>query len=232
MDILLERILSLIPRKPNGDYVHGAKKDFAQKIGLKSGNVVSDWIAGRNRSYEDYDYKIASVFNVALEWLHGETDDPTPPPTVGRNYFITPEIADDTVQMPVIGGVAAGYERIAYEDWTGDSIEIPRSYLRGHEPQEYFVLRVKGNSMYPDYQEGDHVLVFRQDTMDRSGQVGVVIYGDECGTLKRVEYVQGEDWMTLRPINPNFPPVTIRGEELEHCKVLGIAKMVIRELDQ
>jgi repressor LexA len=102
--------------------------------------------------------------------------------------------------------------------------------LHGRHPQDYFMLRVKGDSMYPLFNDGDHVLVLRQSTMDRSGQVGVVIYGDEAGTLKRVEYVDGEDWMTLRPINPQFPPITIRGEDLEHCRVLGVTKMVIREI--
>ena len=148
-----------------------------------------------------------------------------------RGDFSAPTPTDDTVSFPVIGGVAAGYDHIAYEDWTGDTIDIPRSYLRGRPPQDYFVLKVKGDSMYPDYHDGDHVVVLRQETMDRSGQVGVVIYGDENATLKRIEYVNGEDWMTLRPINPQFPPVTIRDEHLEHCKVLGVAKYVIRTLD-
>lgn len=151
---------------------------------------------------------------------------------VNEKSLNEPVISEDTVSFPVLGGVAAGYERIAYEDWTGESIEIPRSYLHGREPQEYFVLRVSGDSMYPDFRDGDHVLVLRQSTMDRSGQVGVVIYGDECGSLKRVEYVMGEDWMTLRPINPMYAPVTIRDEDLEHCRVLGVAKMLIREIEQ
>lgn len=142
-----------------------------------------------------------------------------------------PTISDDNVSFPVIGEVAAGYDHIAYDGWTGDSVEIPRSYLHGRAPTDYFVLRVSGGSMYPDYQDGDHVLVLRQSTMDRSGQVGVVIYDGELGTLKRVEYTPGEDWMTLRPINPQYPPVTIRGESLEHCKVLGVAKLVVRELE-
>jgi SOS-response transcriptional repressor LexA len=86
--------------------------------------------------------------------------------------------------------------------------------------------------MYPDYQDGDHVVVLSQSTMDRSGQVGVVRYNDETATLKRIEYVMGEDWMTLRPINPQFPPVTIRDAELEECTVFGVAKYVIRELNQ
>lgn len=74
MDILLERILSLIPRKENGDYVHGAIKQFAESIGVKNGNLVSDWIAGRSVSYRRYVYVISAKYNVSVEWLCGETD--------------------------------------------------------------------------------------------------------------------------------------------------------------
>lgn len=162
---------------------------------------------------------VAQFFGVSVSELIGDSES-----------FPAPTVAEDAVAFPIIGGVAAGYDHIAYEDWTGDSIEIPRSYLHGREPKDYFVLRVVGDSMYPDYQSGDHVLVLRQSTMDRSGQIGVVIYASENATLKRVEYAPGEDWMTLRPINPQYPPITIRGEDLERCTVLGVAKMVIREV--
>lgn len=78
MDKTLERVLSLIPCKPDGKFVHGAVKTFALELGLKSGNIVSDWIAGRSKSYEGYLYQISALHNVSVEWLRGETDDPTP----------------------------------------------------------------------------------------------------------------------------------------------------------
>lgn len=74
MDIVLARILSLIPKNENGKFVHGAKIDFAKTIGLKSGNVISDWITGRSNSYTSYIYQIADKYNVSVEWLKGETD--------------------------------------------------------------------------------------------------------------------------------------------------------------
>lgn len=74
LDIMLERILSLIPKKDDGKFVHGALKSFANSIGLKSGNLVSDWMAGRSSSYESYVYEIAEKYNVSVEWLRGETD--------------------------------------------------------------------------------------------------------------------------------------------------------------
>ena len=74
MDITLERILSLLPRKPDGKFVHGVKKEFAESIGLRGGNLVSDWKAGRSDSYRKYLYEISAKYNVSVEWLKGESD--------------------------------------------------------------------------------------------------------------------------------------------------------------
>lgn len=74
MDITLERILSLIPRKDDGKFVHGAQKEFAESIGLKSGNLIADWIKGRSKSYENYIYEISDKYNVSVDWLKGNTD--------------------------------------------------------------------------------------------------------------------------------------------------------------
>jgi transcriptional regulator with XRE-family HTH domain len=78
MEITLERVLSLIPRKPDGKYVHGAKKAFAESLGLPH-NSVSEWISGKNKAYTNYLYEIAAKYNVSVEWLKGETDEKTPP---------------------------------------------------------------------------------------------------------------------------------------------------------
>ena len=142
-----------------------------------------------------------------------------------------PRIADSFVSFPVMGEVAAGYDHYAVQDWTEGNIDIPASWLHGRAKEDYFVLRVCGQSMFPTYQDGDIVLVLKQATMDHSGQIGVVIYDDDKATLKRVEYVMGEDWMKLSPVNPQFPPIMVTDERLEHCRVLGIPKMVIRKVN-
>ena len=142
-----------------------------------------------------------------------------------------PSVTENFVTFPVIAETAAGYARFAeYEDYSAGEIDIPASWLKGRPMSDYFVIRVHGDSMFPAYQDGDLVLVLRQSTMNYSGQIGVVMYDDDKGTLKKVEYVMGEDWMRLVPINPAYPPVMVTDERLEHCRVLGIAKMVIREI--
>lgn len=129
---------------------------------------------------------------------------------------------------PVIGEVAAGFGSEAIEEETGDYEQIPVEWLRGHNPDNFFVLRVKGDSMYPDFREGDHVLVHRQRSVD-SGSIAVVIYDeDNIATLKRVKYAPGEPWMELIPINPMVPPKRIEDRELEPCMVLGEVRRLIR----
>ena len=79
MDITLERILSLIPRKESGDFKHGANTHSAESIGLKSGNLISDWLSGNSQSYKNYVYEISAKYGVSVEWLRGETDEKEKP---------------------------------------------------------------------------------------------------------------------------------------------------------
>lgn len=78
MDITLERVLSLIPRKPDGSYVHGAKAQFADTLGMAR-NLVTMWESGQSQSYRTKLHEIAAKYNVSVEWLKGETDEKTPP---------------------------------------------------------------------------------------------------------------------------------------------------------
>lgn len=74
MDITLERILSLIPKKPDGNYVHGAKAKFADSLGMAR-NLVTMWESGQSQSYRSKLHEISAKYNVSVEWLKGETDE-------------------------------------------------------------------------------------------------------------------------------------------------------------
>ena len=166
---------------------------------------------------------ISKAVGVPAEYVLGWED---------PDRYLSPTITDDVVTFPVIGEIAAGYDEIAVEDWSGETVEVPKSYLRGRDRSEFFVLSVHGDSMYPLYQDGDKVLILRQSTLNRSGDVGAIVYDGECATLKKIEYVQGEDWLKLIPINPNYPPREITGSDLEQCRVLGVPTLLVREINQ
>ena len=130
---------------------------------------------------------------------------------------------------PIIGEVAAGYGSEAIEEETGDYEYIPFEWLRGHNPDNFFVLRVKGDSMYPDFQEGDCVLVHRQSSVD-SGAVAVMLYDGEIATLKKVRYKKNEDWVELIPRNPEYQTKRIENWDLNECRVLGDVRRLIRTI--
>jgi len=55
----------------------------------------------------------------------------------------------DLVQLPVVASVAAGYDGLAVESFTGETMVIPAYLLRGYDEKECRIFRVKGDSMYP-----------------------------------------------------------------------------------
>ena len=145
------------------------------------------------------------------------------------NKYLSPTITDDVVTFPVLGCIAAGYEEIAVEDWNGAVVEVPAAYLKGRDKKDFFVLEVRGSSMYPLYQEKDIVLILKQNYIDHNGDVGAVIYDGECATLKRIDV--SDDMVRLSPINPEYQPKELRGADLDMYHILGVPRMLIREIN-
>ena len=108
MDITLERILSLIPKKPDGKYVHGAKKEFADNLGLPH-NIVAEWIRGKNKGYHNYIYEISVKYNVSVEWLKGETDEKKP---VQQNEHDLKIILDGMSREQLLDIIARATEKL------------------------------------------------------------------------------------------------------------------------
>ena len=163
---------------------------------------------------------ISKAVGVSAEYVLGWED---------SNRYISPTITDDVVLFPVIGEIAAGYDEIAVENWNGAVVEVPASYLKGRDKKDFFVLEVRGNSMYPLYQEKDIVLILKQNYIDHNGDVGAVIYDGECATLKRIDI--SDDMVRLSPINPEYQPKELRGADLEMYHILGVPRMLIREIN-
>lgn len=145
------------------------------------------------------------------------------------NKYLSPTITDDVVTFPVLGCIAAGFEEVAVEDWSGAVVEVPTAYLKGRDKKDFFVLEVRGNSMYPLYHEKDKVLILKQNYIDHNGDVGAVIYDGECATLKRVDI--SDDMVRLSPINPEYQPKELHGADLEMYHILGVPRLLIREIN-
>ena len=164
--------------------------------------------------------KIADFFNVSVDYLLGRDEIKNP-----SNIYDV----DGIINFEEIGTICAGFNGVINETPTGELIELPASMIRGGDKEDYFVLRVSGNSMYPRILEGDRILCKRCSSVD-SGSFAVVLYDGECATVKKVNYVHGEDWLELIPINPDYAPKRIEGADLQQCRILGKVIKLIRDL--
>ena len=167
--------------------------------------------------------KLAEFFHVSPAYLMGFTSQ--------RNGDLPSNIytVEGLIDYDVIGTISAGYGGIVDEISTGEKIQIPTSMLKGHNPDDFFALRVKGASMYPRLLEGDVVLCLRCNSVD-SGSLAVVLYNGDEATVKKVNYVSGENWLELIPANPEYPTKRIEGADLELCRILGLVVKLIRDL--
>lgn len=119
-------------------------------------------------------------------------------------------------RVPVLGTVAAGSPILAQE-----CIEDYLTFDTGGHDEEYFALRVRGESMLgvgilPD----DLVVVHRQPTA-QNGQIVVALLGDEA-TVKTLSRRNGEVW--LLPANPDYQPIDGR-----ESSILGRVVAVVRQ---
>lgn len=125
------------------------------------------------------------------------------------------------VRISVLGTIPAGIPIDAVEDIL-DWEEIPASWTTGD--REYFGLRVKGDSMYPRYLEGDTVILRKQSTCDSGDDCAVMVNGNDA-TLKQV-ILRGDRGLELRPVNTAYPPKSYSPTEIESLPVQIIGVVV------
>lgn len=161
--------------------------------------AVGKWETGRSTPDPQTLARIAEQFKVSTDYL------------LGRTAAASSDTAAE-YPIPIIGTVRAGFGSLAFEEDYGEE------YARVKDPESYFYLLVKGDSMEPRISDGDLALVHRQPTLE-SGDLGVVVFGEGEGTLKK--FVQRGNAVILQPFNTAYTPQIIMGEDLEHLYIAG-----------
>lgn len=125
----------------------------------------------------------------------------------------------------VYGSIPAGVPMECIEDII-DTEEIPADMLRGGK--QYFGLKVKGNSMEPDYLDGDTLILEKADDCE-SGDDCVVMVNGNNGTFKRV--IKNENGIILQPLNSEYYPLVFSNEQIESLpvRVIGIVEEIRRK---
>lgn len=123
---------------------------------------------------------------------------------------------------PVIGNVSAGLGIIAGEDVL-EYRPVPEKYANN----DYFFLKVNGDSMSPKIQNGDLILVERTPTVD-NGTIAVVLIDGEEGVVKKVIY--DANHISLVSENKKYPVRTFSGAEVQRLRIIGHALKVEKDL--
>lgn len=120
----------------------------------------------------------------------------------------------------VYGTIPAGIPMECIEDIL-DTEEISVDMLKGGK--QYFGLRVKGNSMEPEYLDGDTLILEKVNDCESGDDCVVMVNGNDC-TFKRV--FKNENGIILQPLNPSYSPIIYTNEQIETLpvKIIGVVE--------
>jgi repressor LexA len=126
-----------------------------------------------------------------------------------------PEMAEDTLAVPLLGRIAAGQPSPALEE-IEDTLPLPRQLFRG---KRLFALRVRGDSMIGAGIFDEDVAVLDGEREPRDGEIAAVVVDGEA-TLKRI--YKSAKGLRLRAENPRIPERFVRASEYNSIRVAGV----------
>ncbi len=188
-----------------------SQKEVAITLGIRAPSV-SNWERGKTNPTHENLMQLANLYNVSVDYLTGRTDRPHSelPEHQGKNYF----------QIPVLGNVPAGIPIEAVTDII-DWEELPNEMGR---PDDFFALRINGDSMEPKFSKGDVVIVRKQDDADSGDIVIAMINGCDAACKKLKKY--GKDGIALVSTNTAYPPMYFSNDEIASKPVRILGKVV------
>lgn len=185
------------------------------ELGISRGSVTH-WRTGKVPHHNTL-LKIATYFNVSVDYLLGKEN----APDVKSNAIILDP--SKTRMIPVYESVSAGFGAVAQNL----ILEYMPIYIHSEiEANETICIKVTGDSMSPEIENGDIIQVHKISSVD-SGDIGVVLVDGEEALVKKIVY--DEDHIELRSFNPEYPTVIFRGADLMRVQILGVVKNTLKD---
>jgi len=142
------------------------------------------------------------------------------PPTASITQLrpAAPAAANDTIELPLHGKIAAGTPIEALQGT--ESFAVPAALLG---PGEHYALEVSGDSMVDEgILDGDFALIRKVDTA-RDGEIVVALVNDEEATLKT--FRREGNMIRLDPANRHYEPQRYRPEQVQiQGKLAGLVR--------
>ena len=192
-------------------------KPFQAKYNIKfSKSHLSQYVNGKSNPDNEKIFLLSKIFGVTEAWLLGYN---VPRYERLEETKINASLTPQSLKIPVLGTVAAGIPISAVEDIL-DYEEIP---LTWQNQGEFFGLRIKGDSMKPDINNGDIVIVKQQSTAYNGDVVIALVNGDDV-TCKKFEKL--DNGIMLISNNSEYSPMYFSNEEVITKPVVIIGRVV------
>lgn len=189
-------------------------KPFQQKYNIKfSKSHLSQYVNGKSNPDNEKIFLLSKVFGVTEAWLLGYNV-----PRYERIENTGPQTPQG-LKIPVLGTVAAGIPISAVEEIL-DYEEVPQSWK---SQGEFFGLRIKGDSMKPDINDRDTVIVRKQSTANNGDVVITLVNGDDV-TCKKFEKL--DNGIILISNNSEYSPMYFSNEEVVTKPVVILGRVV------
>ena len=144
----------------------------------------------------------------------------------GRHLILSSKRQSSTLQVPLVGVVAAGALTEAIDQHLGMMV-FSRNLINAKKNSKFFALRVQGESMIEaGIFHGDYVLV-DANCEARSGETVVVRFRGEA-TVKEIFFKSKE--IVLHPRNKSLKDIVIEEEQRSDLEILGKVLLVQRVL--
>jgi len=141
---------------------------------------------------------------------------------LGEELELIPyRVSEEGVTVPYFSeGVQAGFPSPA-DDFKEQQLSLDTRLLS--KPNSTFIVRVKGNSMYPTLHIGDYLIV-RADLNLEDNAIGIISVNNNEFTVKRLDKKNE----TLIADNLDFPNIKVQDEDVLLCR--GVVKHIVRDL--
>ncbi len=193
--------------------------DLVEKTKLDK-TLINKYLAGVTNARQRKLTVLAEALGVNEVWLMGY-DVP-----MNRNFGNNiQELDKESAIVFIYGTIPAGVPMECIEDII-DTEEIPADMLKGGK--QYFGLKVKGDSMYPEYLDGDTLILEKVDDCESGDDCVVMVNGNDA-TFKRV--FKNENGIVLQPLNNAYAPMPYTNEQIENLpvKIIGIVNEIRRK---
>lgn len=197
--------------------------DLVEKTNIDK-SLISNYLKGKYKAKQDNLYLLAKVLNVSEAWLMGYDVPMERNSEDILNKIGAIPISDiDVINIPLLGTVKAGYDYLAQEN----IIDYISFKVDGNDKENYYALNVVGDSMTPLFNNGDTVIVHKQDDFENGDNCVVLINGEEA-TIKKV--YKGNTGIELKAVNPYYPPRVFSKEDIKDLpvKIIGVVEKSIR----